>query len=314
MRAADPEGGRRPPPIRDSRGAVLPVLANSLIYASEIAIIAVGVALVYSILRFANFAHIQYAVLGGYLSYSATLAGLAIVPAVAVSAVATGIVAVVIDRLVFRPLRHIAPEGKMIVSWGVALVLRSLIAAVFGGSALVFDIEVAPVRIGDVVVTTLDIAVVATTVAAMAALHVALRYTRLGTALRALASNPELAETRGIPAERMTALMWFVSGAFAAIGGTLFALETRLQPSMDLVILLPVFAAVTIGGLGSPGGAVLGALLLSLVQNFAIAIDFGSLFGGASWYLPTQFRDAVAVAALVAALVLRPRARVGAAR
>lgn len=289
---------------------MLQVLANSVIYASEIAIIAVGVALAYSILRFANFAHIQYAVAGGYISYALTQAGLSIVPAIAISAAATGLGAIAIDKAVFSRLRSTSPEGKMIVSWGVALLLRSLIAAVFGGGARVFDVEIEPVQFGGVVVTTLDIAVVATTVVAMAVLHLLLQRTRLGTALRALASNRDLAVTRGIPAERMTALMWFISGAFAAIGGTLFAMETRLQPSMDLVILLPVFAAVTIGGLTSARGAVIGALVLSLAQNFAIAIDFGSLLTGTPWYLPTQFRDAIAVGALVLVLILRPRDRV----
>jgi len=287
---------------------VLQVLANSIVYASEIAIIAVGVALTYSILRFANFAHIQYAVVGGYLTYSLTLAGLPLAAAIAGSAAATGALAVIVDRLVFRPLRGISPEGKMIVSWGVALLLRSLVAAVYGGAARVFDVAAEPVVVAGAIVTTLDIAVVATTVAAMVVLQALLFRTRLGTALRALASDRDLAETRGIPAEAMTALMWFVAGAFAAVGGTLFALETRLQPSMDLVILLPVFAAATIGGLGSVRGAVAGAFVLSLAQNLAIAVDFGALVSDRSWYLPTQFRDTIAVAALVLVMILRPRA------
>ena len=96
--------------------------------------------------------------------------------------------------------------------------------------------------------------------------------------------------------------MWFLSGAYAALGGTLFALETQLKPNMDLMILLPVFAAVTLGGLGSVFGAVAGALILSLAQNALIAIDFGSLVAAGPWYLPTQFRDYVAVSALVLVL------------
>ena len=112
----------------------------------------------------------------------------------------------------------------------------------------------------------------------MVALHLLLYRTRVGTALRALASNPDLAVSRGIPGERMISLMWFVSGAYAALGGTLFAFETRLQPDMDLIILLPTFAAVTIGGLDNVFGAVAGALILSLAQNLLISVDFGSLF------------------------------------
>jgi len=110
---------------------VTQILANSIVYASEIAIIAVGVALSYSILRFANFAHVQFAVVGGYLTYTfAVLAGLPVILATAISMVLTGGLAVAIDRAVFRRLRAISPEGKMIVSWGVALFIRSILRTI----------------------------------------------------------------------------------------------------------------------------------------------------------------------------------------
>jgi branched-subunit amino acid ABC-type transport system permease component len=212
-----------------------------------------------------------------------------------------------VDAAVFRRLRSISPEGKMIVSWGVALFIRSIVAAIFGGAARVFPIEPPALSLGGAFFTLLDIVSVAAAVVAMLVLHLLLYRTRVGTALRALASNPDLAVTRGIPGERMIGLMWFISGAYAALGGVLFALETRLQPNMDLIILLPIFAAVTIGGLSNVFGAVAGALLLSLAQNLLISIDFGSLVSDTPWYVPTQFRDFIAVGALVLLLLLRPR-------
>lgn len=288
---------------------MLQVLVNSLVYASMIAVIAVGVALCYSILRFANFAHIQFAVVGGYLTYSfSALPGLALpLPlAILASAVATGLIAVLVDFLVFSRLRDISPEGKMIVSWGVALFIRSMVAVAYGGSARVFEVTSEAIVLEDAVFTTLDVAVVAAALVLMALLHLFLNRTRIGSALRALASNPELAVTRGIPGEALIRLMWFISGGLAAIGGSLLALETRLQPNMDLLIMLPVFAAVTIGGLASVSGAVIGAFILSLAQNLLIYVDFGAPFG-TSWQIPTQFRDYVAVLALVLVLLLRPR-------
>jgi branched-subunit amino acid ABC-type transport system permease component len=286
---------------------VTQVLVNSLIYASEIAVIALGISLSYSILRFANFAHIQFAVVGGYLTYVfAVMLGLPLIVATAISVVLTGCLAIVVDHLVFRRIRHASAEGKMIASWGVALFMRSIVAAIFGGSALVFNVEGEIIRAGGAIFTTLDVAVVAVTAASMVILHLVLQKTRAGTALRALASNFELAETRGIPSGRMIRLMWFMTGAYAALGGTLFAVETQLKPNMDLMILLPVFAAVTIGGLGSVYGAVAGALILSLFQNLLISVDFGALIGGDPWYVPSQFRDYVAVCALVLVLLLRP--------
>ena len=291
---------------------MLQVLVNSIIYASEIAIMAVGVSLTYSILRFANFAHVQFAVVGGYLTYVfSAMLGLPIVAAALVSALLTGGFAMLVDRAVFRRLRAISPEGKMIVSWGVALFIRSIVAASFGGAARVFPIEPPPLSFGGAYFTSLDVICVGATVVAMVALHLLLYRTRVGTALRALASNPDLAVSRGIPGERMISLMWFISGAYAALGGALFALETRLQPNMDLIILLPIFAAVTIGGLTNVFGVVVGALILSLAQNLLISVDFGSLVSTDSWYVPTQFRDFIAVGALVVLLLLRPRAIAG---
>jgi len=295
----------RPSPSQPG-GRVIQVLVNSIIYASEIAIIAVGISLSYSILRFANFAHIQYAVVGGYATYVGVRLGLPIVAAVAASAAFVGSLAILIDVLVFSRLRAIAPEGKMIVSWGVALFVRAIVASVFGGSAIILETTTVPIRFGGAIFTSLDLIVVLSTVGFMVLLHVFLYRTRTGSALRALASNYDLAVTRGIPGERMIRLMWFISGAYAAIGGSLIALETRLQPNMDLIILLPVFAAVTIGGLSNVFGAVLGALVLSLAQNVLIAVDFGSLVGADPWFVPSQYRDYIAVLAMVVVLLLRP--------
>ncbi len=284
------------------------IFVNSIIYGSQIAIIAIGISLTYSVLRFANFAHIQYAVIGGYATYVFhTAFSVPIVLATAMSMVFTGAFAVLIDRIVFRTIRHVTPEGKMIASWGVALFLRSILAAIFGGSALFFELDTTTIRVGGAIFTTLDVAVVLVTLCAMLAMHVLLRYSRVGVALRALANNFELAEVRGIPSERMILLLWFLSGAYAGLGGTLFAIETQLKPNIDLLILLPVFAAITIGGLGNVYGAVVGAMILSFAQNILISIDFGSLVGAMQWYVPSQFRDAVAVTALVLVLLFRPQ-------
>ncbi|MCB1447201.1 MAG: branched-chain amino acid ABC transporter permease [Rhizobiaceae bacterium] len=285
---------------------MLQVVINSIVYASEIAIIAVGVSLCYSILRFANFAHIQLAIVGGYLTYSfSQIPGMPLAVAVFLAALSTGFIAVLIDLVVFSRIRHISAEGKMIVSWGVALFIRSTIAAIYGGSARVFDVQTDVIVHEGAVFTTLDIAVVTATLALMIALHGFLYRTRLGSALRALASNYELAVTRGIPGDRLIAFMWFLSGALAAVGGSLIAMQTRLQPSLDLVILLPVFAAVTIGGMSNVFGAVIGAIVLSFAQNFLIWIDFGSLFLGEPWHIPTQFRDYAAVLALLIVLLFK---------
>ena len=288
------------------------IIVNTLIYASEIGIITLGISLSYSILRFANFAHIQLAVLGAYLTYSfSELAGLTIIPATFLSIVLTGCIAILLDLTVFRKMRHASAESKMIAAWGIALLLRSIIAAIFSGSARVFELEWTAYHKFGAIFTSLDIAVVCSTVVAMVLLHQVLHRTRVGTSLRALASNFELAETRGIPSERMILLMWFISGAYAAFGGTILAIETQIKPNTDLFLLLPVFASATIGGLTNVFGAVIGAAILSFAQNLLISINFGQLFFSQAWYLPSQQRDFIAVAALVLMLLLRPHGIIG---
>ena len=288
------------------------VLANSAIYACEIGIIALGISLSYSILKFANFAHIQFAVIGAYFTYfAAEILGLSIFVSTAVSLILTGAIAVVVDYFVFRQLREASSESKMIASWGVALLLRSIIAAIFGGSARVLSVKLTPYQWAGALFTSLDVIVVATTILAMILLHQTLNRTRLGTALRALSSNFDLAETRGIPSERIIKLMWFLSGSYAALGGTLLAIESQIRPTTDLSILLPVFASVTIGGFGNVFGAVAGAIILALAQNVLISIDFGAIFFSEPWFLPSQQRDFIAVAALVLMLLLRPHGMAG---
>ena len=288
------------------------VAVNVVVYASEIGVIALGVSLAYALLRFANFAHVQLAVVGAYLTWVlAGPLGLPILLAGLLSLVLTGGLAVLVDRLAFRPIRGASAETKMIVSWGVALLVRSLLGAVFGGSARVLEVDSRPLRLGDAVLSTLDVVTVGVTASAMLGLHLLLRRTRVGTGLRALASNPDLAVTRGIPGERLTTLMWFLSGAFAALGGTLLAAQSDLRPGLDLAILLPVFAAATVGGLGSVFGAAAGAVVLSLAQHVLLAVDLGRLVAADSWHLPTQFRDYLAVAAMVLVLLVRPRGLAG---
>jgi branched-subunit amino acid ABC-type transport system permease component len=131
--------------------------------------------------------------------------------------------------------------------------------------------------------------------------------TRLGKALRATAQNFALAQARGIDGERMISVMWFLSGAFAALGGILLGLETQIRPGLGLSVMLPMFSAATVGGLGSAYGAIAGALTLAFAQNGVLAIDFRALFGAdQSVQIPTRYKDVIALVGLVLTLLIRP--------
>jgi branched-subunit amino acid ABC-type transport system permease component len=125
----------------------------------------------------------------------------------------------------------------------------------------------------------------------------------MGRVLRATADNMSLAEVRGINVNRVIVGVWFLAGAFAALGGVLLGYETFVRPTLGLSILLPMFAAATVGGLGSLPGAVVGAYLLAFAQNLILGIDFG---WGADWYVNPGYKSALALGLLVLVLLVRP--------
>jgi branched-subunit amino acid ABC-type transport system permease component len=138
-----------------------------------------------------------------------------------------------------------------------------------------------------------------------------LQYTPLGKAMRATAANPELAQASGIDTDRVIRFVWFIGSAFAALGGGLLAWDTQLDPQLGFVIVIPVFACVLIGGVGSIYGAILGALVVGIGQNFIISLDFNWLAerlgaGAGDWSVPSAYKPTVVYVAVILLLLLRP--------
>ena len=277
------------------------VVVNTLVYGSLIAIVALGVNLVYGLLQFANFAHVEFATVGSFVAYELTRTGLPLVLAALGAAAITALLATLLHLSIFRRLEHEGANSKMIASVGVAIMLRAAVPLLFGGDAHNLGGEPKVLfTIGGTDVNTLEVAILATTLVMMLGLHVALTRTRLGTAVRATAQNRALAATRGINAERVILLVWAIAGAFAAVAGVFVAMQAQVRPEMGLSLMIPVFAAATVGGLGSAYGAVAGGFLIAFVENVALAIHVGS------FQLPTDYKDLVALLVLIAVLLLKP--------
>jgi branched-subunit amino acid ABC-type transport system permease component len=284
------------------------VLANSFVWAAELAMVAIGLSLSYALLGFTNFAHVEFVTVGAYLGWALAGAQMPLGAAIFLSMVGTGILAIGLDWSVFRRIRGASPAGKMIASFGIGLALRQLVQLIFGAQAVTFQFEAQPIRpIFGAHLSNLEVGMICAAALSMGAFYGFLHGTKAGVALRAMANNHDLAEARGIPAARMITLMWFISGAYAALGGIMIGLETQLKPILGLSVLFPTFSAATVGGLGSPFGAVAGSFLLALAQNVALAADFGRLFHHGSWFLNTGYKDGVALAVLILALIVRPR-------
>jgi branched-subunit amino acid ABC-type transport system permease component len=289
------------------------VLINGLITSSELAIIAIGLTMTFSVLRFANFAHTETAVVGAYLAllFNVTL-GLNLALSMALAVLLTGLLGVALYLAVFRSFRNKGDVAPMIASLGIAIAIRHLIQSIWGPQILQYDYQIEPgIRLLGGFITRPQLGILVTVPLAMIAFHGLLQYTAIGKAMRATATNPELAQASGIDTDRIIRLVWFIGSAFAALGGALLAWDTQLDPQLGFVIVIPVFACVLIGGVGSIYGAILGALVVGIGQNVIVSLDFSDLaqrLGAAAgdWSVPVAYKPAVIYVAVILLLLLRP--------
>nr|WP_306265462.1 branched-chain amino acid ABC transporter permease [Pararhizobium sp. IMCC3301] len=289
------------------------VLLNSVIRGSEIATLAVGVTILFSLLRFANFAHGEFALVGAYFTYFfVSDLGMNIWIAAAFGAVLGGVVALLADVAIFRQLRLSPGVVLLIASLGLSIFLRAIIAVIWGVEGRNYSDELEKIyRIGDAVITHTQIVIVVVSVLAMAGFYLLLNRTQLGRAMRAMSDNMTLAKARGIDVEVTIRWIWFIVGSYAALGGTLIAMDTQLWPDMGVHIILVVFAATVLGGIGNVYGAVIGSFMIGLLENGSLAIDWSFLvapFGyDGSLFLPTGYKFAVSFAVLILVMLFFPK-------
>lgn len=303
---------------------MIQALFDGILVGSVLSLGAIGLTLVMHILRFANFSHAELLSVGAYcaLTFDAVLSAVApplqtmIGPfsmsfALALATIAaagiTGLTAVLVDRLVFRRLRETAgPLTLVFASFGVALIMRNVIALVFGLHTQRYsdDISFAVMVSADplLLIKPDQVIILCIAVLAMAALHLLLNRTTLGFALRAIAENPTLAQVNGISMASMVRLTWIIGGGLAAIAGVLYAMDNQLSPVMGRDLVLSLFAAAIVGGLGSVSGAMLGGFIVGLASSFAILL------------LPAGYKPAVPFLVILATLYLRPNGLFGEAR
>lgn len=301
---------------------MLQVLIDSLIRAAELSFLAVGLTMVYSVLRFPNFAHVEFATVGAYMAllFSATLA-LPLWLAAVVGLVLTGALGIGIDRAIFSRLRRASPIMLMIASFALGIAMRETVRAIWGPSPFFYNIGLQrPMEIMGVRITAIQIVIIGAAVVAMACFHLLLNRTRLGIAMRAAADNAQLAQSSGIYTENVIRTVWFIGAAFGALGGVLIALNTQLAPDMGFGIIIQVFAAAILGGIGNPYGALLGAVIIGLAENVGLAINWAPLLKslGATTanfvFIPTGYKAAIPFTVLVLVLLLKPTGLTGVKR
>jgi branched-subunit amino acid ABC-type transport system permease component len=296
------------------------VLINSIVRASELALLSLGLTMVYDIMRFANFAHTEYAVIGVYLALFLNVnLGLPILAAAIIASVVTGLFSIFIDKAVFKKLRDYSGIIVMVTSLGLAIAFRNTIRAIWGATARNYSIPLQkPIVTEFFRITPLQIWIILVGLSAMVIFHLLLHQTKLGKAMRATSDNPELSEASGIDIEKIITYVWFIAITFASLGGILIGMETYILPYMGFAIIIPVFCATIMGGIGNPYGAMLGALVLGFAENFGLYINFGKIFslGGIfNWnkdlFIPTGYKPAVSFVILIVVLLIKPRGILG---
>lgn len=293
---------------------------DGLIAGSTIGLGAIGLTLAYSILRFANFTHGDFLAWGAYLTLTlfGLLGGLAAglgtplhpfsfgwgLPLAMLGGVAlTVLLALGLDRILFGRLRARGADVIIIVmaSFGASMALRSLLEFIFTAKPVYFTnaLQIAkPLGLG-MRATPDQLLVIGLTVVLVAGLHLLLTRSATGRAMRAVSENPDLAGVYGINVTQVIRMTWVIGAGLACVAGVMAGLLVQIRPYMGFDLLLPLFAATILGGIGSIPGAMLGGLIIGLAEAFAVQIM------GAEW------RAAVSFIILVLVLMLRPQGLFG---
>lgn len=276
-------------------------MINGVVIGMLLALPALAITLVFGIARFPNAATGDYMTLGAYTTMASQLVlGGSIVAAVLAAMTATAAVSLLMYFWVFRALSERSHVSRLIASIGVAFAVRSTITFFAGQDQ--YNIDIPLVRawnFGGVRILPTDLYIVGAALAALAIVFCIMYLTPTGRRMRAIADSPELAAASGIRARRVMIFLWALAGAFCGLGGALLGIKAVVLPELGWELLMPMFAGVILGGIGSPVGAVLG------IVTFSIAQEVASVFVGPAYKIVLAF------AVLLAVLLLRPQGMLG---
>ena len=274
---------------------------NGIVTGGILALPTVAFSLLWRLLRFPNFAVSTYLTVGAYAALALNAGARAPLEAAWLGALlATGGVALAVYRIAFRPMRDRRPFSLAIASIGIAFVLENVVRFVWGNDFRAYDVpvtraaSVAGLRVGHEQLLILGV-----TVVLMGLAQAFLLRTRLGVAMRATADNPLLAAVKGVPTNRVIAAATFGGGALAGGAGVFLGLDASIDPLMGGGIIISVFAAAILGGIGSAPGAFAGALIVGIVE------ETGTLI------VPPTYKTAIGFVIILAVLLVRPSGLAG---
>ena len=278
---------------------LLAAVGFGIVTASILAVAGVGFTLQFGVTNILNLAYGDIMTASAFVAYLVTNAGLSVWLALVAGAAFGSAFSVLLNRFIYTPfVRHgTRLFGMIIVSIAVSLILQNALLAIFGANF--FSLQMprpSSVHIAGMVFTTVQLAIIAIALAAMLLIHLLLRYSKLGKAMRATATDPELARNCGIATDRVIDLTWALSGALCGLAGVVLVMNvTAFTDTTGSQFLIPIVAVAVLGGIGQPYGAMLGALVIGITSEVAAAV------------FSPEYKDVVAFVILVIVLLARPQ-------
>ena len=285
---------------------VIDLAANGIKLGSIIALAAVGLSLIFGVTGLVNFAHGELVTFGAIVAWWANSSGgpgLTLIASAVVGVIAGCLLGGVLELGLWRPLRHrrLGNFSLMVVSIGLGLFLRHLYLLWYGAAPRKFAQYTLQdsVEIGPITMVPKDIIITVLSVGMLILFGIALKQTRLGTGLRAVSDNRDLAESSGIDVQRLILVTWIVGAGLAALGGVLYGASQNISWDTGFTLLLIMFAAVILGGLGSAYGAMVGGIIIGVMAEVST-----------NW-LDVEFRFVTALVVLIVVLLIRPQGLLG---
>jgi len=277
----------------------LPAIGFGLVTASILAVAGVGFTLQFGVTNILNLAYGEIMTAAAFVAYLVTSAGISVWLALVAGGAFGAVFSVLLNRALYTPfVRHgTRLFGMIIVTIAVSLIVQNSMLAIFGANFFSLSMpRPASVHIAGMVFTTVQLAIIGVAVVAMLLIHLLLRYTKLGKAMRATATDPDLARNCGIATERVIDLAWAISGALCGLAGVILVMNlTAFTDTTGAQFLIPIIAVAVLGGIGQPYGAMLGALVIGIVSELAAAV------------ISPDYKNVVAFVILVMVLLARPQ-------
>ncbi len=280
-------------------------IAFGLVTSAVLALASVGFTLQFAVTNVLNLAYGAVMIASAFIAYAVNQAGVNVWVAAVVAAATGAVLSLFLNNVIYTPFqrRGTSPIAMVIVALGMTLILEFGTQAIAGGTNVSFTMGQGPtLQAGSFQLSGVELAIIGISIVSMLGIHVLIRHTRLGKAMRATAANRNLARNCGIRTDRVVTLTWLITGALCGLAGAVFAMDagTFGATSTDLFLVL-ILAAVFLGGPGEPYGAMLGALVIGLATEISAA------------FIVPDYKDVVAFVILLAMLAVRPTGLLGSA-